>query len=807
MSQRRPFFRRFSLRTQLIFAFLLVGMVGMGLLALIYIRTTREALIGEANQTLYAAASRTATSLDTFIQTNLENMRIESSLPSLRAYMELPPEERSGSEAEGIAAQTLENLRNKDLFHISSYALLDRDGVNLLDTNMTNTGLNESEADYFLKPLHNGLPFVSAVEFAPKVGGVYFYFSSPVHNQFGQIVGVLRSRYSVAVLQKMVSESQELAGDGSFAILFDDYGMRLAHDRDPTLIFKSLVPLEPAQHAELQAAHRLPNLSEPEMATNRQAFAEGLTQAEVSPFFTAAEHSGEHLEQVAVVHLDTQPWQVAYVLARDEFLSPINNAIQITVLWTAVFAIFIVASAVLVSRWLTRPVLELTAVTERISAGDLSAQAEVSADDETGRLAIAFNNMTSQLRRTLEGLEAREEALQKSNEQLEAALIELQETQAQMVQQERIAAVGQLAAGIAHDFNNIMATVILYSDLLLKTGDLAKKEEKRIKLIREQGQRAADLTQQILDFSRKSIMQRQDLDFWYFLVDMRSLLVRTLPENIRFNMISKGDHFMINADPTRIQQVVLNLVLNARNAMPDGGELCVKLSDVPQEIDALPLEIETGDWVCLAISDTGKGISDEVLARIFEPFFTTRAPMGSGLGLSQVDGIIKQHGGRIDVKTAVGEGTTFLVYLPILPDERSETTVSYPENLTSGHGETILLVEDDALIRDALSHSLHSLNYQVLCAENGRSALRIHQENRDKIDLVVSDLVMPEMGGKALLEALKRKDPSLKTVIITGYPLAEQESDLQTLGVVDWCQKPVNLEELSQVIAKALKTR
>jgi len=456
---------------------------------------------------------------------------------------------------------------------------------------------------------------------------------------------------------------------------------------------------------------------------------------------------------------------------------------------------------------LTRPILELTAVTERIAAGDLSAQAEVSADDETGRLAIAFNNMTSQLRLTLEGLEAREEALQESNEQLESALIELQETQAQMVQQERIAAVGQLAAGIAHDFNNIMATVILYSDLLLKTGDLAKKEEKRIKLIREQGQRAADLTQQILDFSRKSIMQRQDLDFWYFLVDMRSLLVRTLPENIRFSMISEGDRFMINADPTRIQQVVLNLVLNARNAMPDGGELCIKLSDVPQEIDALPLEIETGDWVCLAISDTGKGISDEVLARIFEPFFTTRAPMGSGLGLSQVDGIIKQHGGRIDVKTAVGEGTTFLVYLPILPDERSETTVSYPENLTSGHGETILLVEDDALIRDALSHSLHSLNYQVLCAENGRSALRIHQENRDKIDLVVSDLVMPEMGGKALLEALKRKDPSLKTVIITGYPLAEQESDLQTLGVVDWCQKPVNLEELSQVIAKALKTR
>ena len=207
----------------------------------------------------------------------------------------------------------------------------------------------------------------------------------------------------------------------------------------------------------------------------------------------------------------------------------------------------------------------------------------------------------------------------------------------------------------------------------------------------------------------------------------------------------------------------------------------------------------------MSVSDTGAGIADDVVTRIFEPFFTTRAPLGSGLGLSQVDGIIKQHGGTIDVETAVGVGTTFKIYLPGLPDETSETAVLHAPKLTPGHGETILLVEDDDLIRDALIHALQSLDYRVLAAENGRSALLVYQEYDQEIDLVLSDLVMPEMSGKALLQTLKKKDPSLKTVVITGYPLSDQEIELRTLGVLGWCQKPINLEELSQVVADALR--
>lgn len=809
MKQGRSLVRRFSLRSQLIAAFLVVGLFGFGALAVLYIGTARQALVGEANQTLYAAASRTAAHLDTFIKTNLQNIRVEASLPTIVTFMELPSEERIGSVEENIALQTLDNLRNKDLLYIASYALLDRDGINLLDTDMPSRGKDESEATYFLEPMQHGRPFMSAVEFAPKVGGVYFYFSNPVRNRSGQIVGVLRVRYSVAVLQKIVSEGRGLAGDDSFAILLDENGLRLAHDQTPDLVFKSVVPIDEERKIELQADHQLPNLSQMEMATEQIAFAEGLANAKDQPFFLANDHSGDHnddhLAQMAVVSLDTKPWQVVYALPQEAFLTPIDQAIQITIAWSAIFAVFLVAAAVLISRWLTRPVLELTAVTEKIAAGDLTTKAEVTGKDEIGQLAVAFNNMTTQLGHTLEGLEKREEALQESNEQLEAALIELQETQAQMVQQERVAAVGQLAAGIAHDFNNIMATVILYSDLLLLTSDLSEKDKNRITLIQQQGQRAADLTQQILDFSRKSIMQRQDLDLWYFLVEMHSLLIRTMPENIRFQLIRKGDHFMINGDSIRLQQVVMNLVINARNAMPDGGDLVVTLSDDRSDHETAPAEFESGACVCLSVSDTGAGMAEDVVAHIFEPFFTTRAPLGSGLGLSQVDGIIKQHGGTIAVETAVNVGTTFKIYLPGLPDETLETAVLHPTTLTPGHGETILLVEDDDLIRDALTHALHSLGYRVLVAENGRSALRMYQEYDQEIDLVLSDLVMPEMGGKALLQTLKKKDPSLKTVVITGYPLADQEIELQTLGVLGWCQKPINLEELSQVVADALQ--
>jgi two-component system cell cycle sensor histidine kinase/response regulator CckA len=218
-------------------------------------------------------------------------------------------------------------------------------------------------------------------------------------------------------------------------------------------------------------------------------------------------------------------------------------------------------------------------------------------------------------------------------------------------------------------------------------------------------------------------------------------------------------------------------------------------------------EMEGDEWVLLSVRDTGTGIPEDVLKHIFEPFYTTRAPMGSGLGLSQVDGIVRQLDGSIDVQTEVGVGTTFTLYLPAIPVLISETAVAAQDDLVSGQNETILLVEDDPHIRDSLRMTLESLNYSVLTAVNGRKALQVYQQNAPQIDLVLTDLVMPEMGGEELLTTLKQTYPSLKAVVLSGYPLSERIVGSHLFEDFVIYQKPITLEKLSQVVAQALQAQ
>ncbi len=259
-------------------------------------------------------------------------------------------------------------------------------------------------------------------------------------------------------------------------------------------------------------------------------------------------------------------------------------------------------------------------------------------------------------------------ALRRSNARLEKTLVELQAAQEKLMQQERLAAVGQLAAGIAHEYNNMMAGIILYADLMLRGDNLSAKDRERLAVIQEQGQRAADLTQKILDFAAESILHRQNLDANHFLRGIQTQLARTLPENIRLHLTCPADEVIIFADPDRLRQVVINLTLNAREAMPQGGNLYVALQclHVTDGADAPLPEMDAGDWAVITVADNGVGIAPEALPHIFEPFFTTRAPLGSGLGLAQVYGIVRQHKGYIDVSTELGKGTTFFLFFPSL---------------------------------------------------------------------------------------------------------------------------------------------
>ncbi len=382
--------------------------------------------------------------------------------------------------------------------------------------------------------------------------------------------------------------------------------------------------------------------------------------------------------------------------------------------------------------------------------------------------------------------------------------------------QERLAAVGQLAAGIAHDFNNILATVVLYVQMVARSPQLSDRDRERLVVVDQQSQRATRLIQQILDFSRRAILERQPLDVSVLLKEQVQILKRTLPESIKITFSYDVGDYMVHADPAHMQQVFMNLAFNARDAMPHGGELHFELNPVTVVSHAespLP-DMEVGKWIRVAVRDTGMGIADDVLPRIFEPFFTTKPPgKGTGLGLSQVHGIIAQHGGHMDVKTEVGAGTTFEFYLPALASYSESYVPQQTSDLIMGHGETLLLVEDDPTTRLALLESLEMLNYRVLTAENGQMALEILEQQEMRIDLVLSDVVMPEMGGVALLQAMQQRQMCIGVILLTGHPMEQTLEQLHTREegkvpslLVDWLLKPPALEHLSVVIAGALKT-
>ena len=375
------------------------------------------------------------------------------------------------------------------------------------------------------------------------------------------------------------------------------------------------------------------------------------------------------------------------------------------------------------------------------------------------------------------------------------------------VRQERLAAVGQLAAGIAHDFNNVMAVITLYSDLLQSSPNLTEREINYLKIIYEQAHHAANLTHQILDFSRRSVREPRPLDLKVLLSEMLKFVERTIPERIQVQFTFARGDYTVNADPTQLQQVITNLTVNARDAMPQSGALYLTLSRLSIcADDEFPCAgMSTGEWVKLTITDTGEGIDPDVLPHIFEPFFTTKeVGKGTGLGLAQVYGIVHQHEGCIEVESRLGNGTSFHVYLPALVQETAVSSTNVLTSIPRGNGETILLVEDNQILLDAMQSMLESLNYRVLIAMDGEAGLDTFREHADDIKLILSDVVMPKMGGFEMVQALQEYAPLPKVFLMTGFPRdMEVPEDLNML-ISDLLTKPLNIDQIGQLFREAI---
>ncbi len=374
--------------------------------------------------------------------------------------------------------------------------------------------------------------------------------------------------------------------------------------------------------------------------------------------------------------------------------------------------------------------------------------------------------------------------------------------------QERLAAVGHLAAGIAHDFNNILTGIIGYTEIAMSEGMPGGIDREVIEVIQRSSLRAAGLIRQILDFSCKSGSAMKYLDLSGLLGEMLEFIRRTIPENCRITLTGRAAECTVLADPTKIQQILTNLIINAMDAMPEGGTITVDLSVMttsPGDKRPVP-DMPEGSWAVITVSDTGTGIASEVLPHIYEPFFTSKQfGRGTGLGLSQVYGIVSQHSGFISVKTKLNHGTSFSIYLPAADSFRVFSEARSSDCLSlDGKSKTVLLVEDDRPLRDLLERILRRQNFRVLTATNGEEALEKFSCHQNEVDIVVTDLVMPYLDGMALSRAVKARKPSVIIIGISGYSLGANEEDLKASGISEYLPKPFETMKLLKLIQKAV---
>ena len=373
-------------------------------------------------------------------------------------------------------------------------------------------------------------------------------------------------------------------------------------------------------------------------------------------------------------------------------------------------------------------------------------------------------------------------------------------------QAQKMQAVGLLAGGIAHDFNNSLTAVYGYAHWLRDELPADSPLQEPVGEIRKAADRASGLTRHLLAFSRKQILQVEPLDINEVLKEMEPMLRRLLPENIRLEWIFESGGDMVTTDKSQVEQVVLNLVINARDAMPDGGRLVIETAAVVLDIDYVRAHVgaRAGRHVMLAVTDTGIGMDAATKARIFEPFFTTKGPNGTGLGLSTVYGIVKQSGGYIWVDSDAGAGTRVRIYLPRAeaPAEVREPRAVTPR-VRRGE-ETLLIVEDEVGVRELIQEWLQAHGYRVLSAGNGLDALEVCAAHHEAIDLVVADVVMPSMGGPALVQHLTPARPGLKVIYMSGYA-DNALGDRRVLdGATPFLQKPFTLDTLVQKVREVL---
>jgi signal transduction histidine kinase len=526
------------------------------------------------------------------------------------------------------------------------------------------------------------------------------------------------------------------------------------------------------------------------------------------------------------------PWIILVEFPDDVVLKPVSGFMTRVMIISVFLFVMGIAGAFVLSRNITGPLYELTGSATAISRGDDSRTVDIHQNDEIGQLAKSFSTMVEKLRDSQRELEQkvqeRTAQLEEANRQLELlseahaqkrtlaekertdALEALHNTEKQLLQSQKLEAVGRLAGGISHDFNNLLTVILGYSDIMKRNLPDTHPLRRNVQEIVRASERAASLTRQLLAFSRKQVMQPKVFDLNTVVTDLEKMLRRMIGEDVELRVSLQDELDHIKADPVQLEQVIMNLVVNARDAMPKGGKLTIETNNVylDEAYAREHVSVVPGDYVMLAISDTGCGMNEETRLHIFEPFFTTKEQgKGTGLGLSMVYGIVKQSDGNIWVYSEEGRGTTFKVYFPRVTAHAEEhKRISGALDGPCG-SETILLVEDAELVRNLARQVLEGAGYRVLEAANAEAAIDLCERiNGDKIDLLLTDVIMPGMSGNEMSRILLAKQPGMPVLYMSGYT----DDAIVQHGVleagINFLQKPFTPGALALKVREVLDT-
>lgn len=491
---------------------------------------------------------------------------------------------------------------------------------------------------------------------------------------------------------------------------------------------------------------------------------------------------------------------VAQLVVRNEsaVVRELRRSNERVLLWLILFALvllLLLSSSLL--RWVRRPLRQIMAsLTNADPAPIQKLMHDRSEFGELARTVQKFFEQRDSLLQEMEERRATEEALHHSEEALR--------------QSQKMEAVGRLAGGIAHDFNNLLTAIIGYAELI----NLRKSRDSVIgqhaDLIRKAGEQAATLTRQLLAFSRKQHLQPRVIDLNQLVTGMESLLRRVIGERINVRTRATARFGTVLADPSQLEQVLLNLGVNARDAMRDGGDLIIRTATLHlDEAGVAPISgsLAPGDYVELAVTDGGVGMDDEIKSRIFEPFFTTKGPgQGTGLGLATVYGIVSQSGGGICVESEIGRGSTFRIFLPLENSPVAPPKAAPPPPLPKTDSfETILVVEDEEVVRDLVCAVLMEEGYHVLCAASGSEALRMAEEFDGPIHLLVSDVIMPQMNGPEVTARLHQTRPETKVLYVSGYSDKDIDRDNVMDESFDLLQKPFTPQALARKVHSVIR--